>query len=95
MIESGYQRVTLETIPVTVSQSLSKRFMITKDVNNEDINNAFNVEHWEIKSLLSLLREYIALDLNKHVTGRTTRQLKTILSDCDDWIEDEFEIIKE
>ena len=95
MIESGYQRVTLETIPVTVSQTLSKHFMVTKDVNNEDINNAFHVEHWELKSLLSVLREYIALDLNKHVTGRTTRQLKAILSDCNNWIEDEFEIIKQ
>lgn len=90
-----YQKISIEKIPITVSQTLSKHLTITKDIEEDDIKGCFYREHWDIPSLLKVLKEYVIKDLSKGITYKSTRQLEALMKACDDWIEDEFEIIKE
>lgn len=91
----NYEKITLEKIPITISQTFSKHLTLTKDIKEENLKNCFYREHWDIKNLLKVLKDYVRRDLEKPFTHRTTRQLTTLFKACEDWIEDEFEIIKE
>ena len=93
MKKSSYQTVTVERVPILVSQTLSKDTTITKDINNNDLKDCFYKEHWDISSLLKVLKEYIVKDLANNITERPTRQLEALLKACEDWKEDEFEVI--
>lgn len=85
----------MEIIPITVSQTFSKHLTLTKDINDNDIEHCFYREHWDIKSLLNVLKDYVRRDMEKPFTHKTTRQLTTLFKACENWIEDEFEIIEE
>lgn len=91
----SYEKITMETIPITISQTFSKHFTLTKDIKEENLESCFYREHWDIKSLLRVLKDYVRRDLEKPFTHRTTRQLTTLFKACEDWVEDEFEVIKE
>lgn len=95
MAEGKYKKIVLEKIPITVSQTLSKHTHLTKDIEEEDLKLCFIREHWDLISLLKVLKEYVINDLGKRTSKRTTRQLEAILLSCDNWIEDDFEVIKE
>lgn len=90
-----YEKITVETIPITISQTFSKHLTLTKDIKEKNLENCFYREHWDIKSLLRVLKDYVRRDLEDPFTHRTTRQLTTLFKACEDWIEDEFEVIKE
>lgn len=93
MKKSSYQKITMERIPILASQTLSKSTTLTKDIKEHDLKDCFYREHWDIISLLKVLKEYIAKDLADNITDRPTRQLEAILKACEDWKEDEFEVI--
>lgn len=95
MKKSSYQKITMERVPILVSQTLSKSTTLTKDIKENNLKNCFYKEHWDILSLLRVLKEYVAKDLANNITERSTRQLEALLKACDDWEEDEFEIIYE
>lgn len=90
-----YEKITLETIPITISQTMSKHLTLTKDIKDTNIEHCFYREHWDIKSLLKVLKDYVRRDMEKPFSDRSTRQLTALFKACEDWIEDEFEIIKE
>lgn len=93
MRKDSYQKIEVERVPISVSQTLSKNTTVTKDINEENLKNCFYKEHWDIPSLLKVLKEYIVKDLADNVTSRPVRQLEALLKACEDWTEDEFEII--
>lgn len=95
MKKSSYQKITMERVPIVVSQTLSKNTTLTKDIKENNLKDCFYREHWDIKSLLRVLKDYVRRDLEKPFTHRTTRQLTTLFKACEDWTEDEFEVIKE
>ena len=83
----------MERIPIAVSQTLSKNTTITKDIKENDLKECFYREHWDIPSLLKVLKEYVIKDLSDNITTKSTRQLEALLKACEDWTEDEFEVI--
>lgn len=93
MIKNSYQKITVERVPITVSQTLSKSTTLTKDIKENNLKDCFYREHWDILSLLKVLKEYITKDLTGNITGKSTRQLEALLKACDDWTEDEFEVV--
>lgn len=90
---ASYQKVTMERIPIAVSQTLSKNTTITKDIKENNLKECFYREHWDIMSLLKILKEYVIKDLSDNITDKSTRQLEALLKACEDWTEDEFEVI--
>lgn len=62
---------------------------------NVNLKEAFEREHWDLKSLLKVLRDYISLDMSKHVSARGAGQLEVLYLSCLDWIEDDYEVIKD
>lgn len=93
MKKSSYQKITMERVPILVSQTLSKNTTLTKDIKEDNLKDCFYREHWDILSLLEVLKEYVAKDLADNITSRPIRQLKAILKACENWKEDEFEVI--
>lgn len=85
----------MKKVGVTISQTLSKvvKVNIAED-DNETLKELFEREHWDLKSLLAVLKKYVLLDLDKHITDRSTRQLEVLLLSCDSWVEDDYEVIK-
>lgn len=55
----------------------------------------FEEQHWSITSLLNVLKEYVKNDMVNHTTDRGQRQLEALYLACDNWSEDEYEVIKE
>lgn len=79
---------------VNVSQTMSKTVkVITEDTVN-DWKKAFEEEHWDLKSLLKVLQEYVKLDMCKHITDRSARQLEVIAIACSTWHEDNYVVNK-
>ena len=74
-------------------EETGKCFLIEddKETNWKEI---FEKEHWDIASLLSVLEEYIKLDMSKHISDRRQRQLEVLLMACNDWHEDKYEVTK-
>lgn len=60
-----------------------------------NLKESFEKEHWDLKGLLRVLKGYISLDMNNHISKRGARQLETLYLSCLDWIEDDYEVIKE
>ena len=93
MIELNNSQMRKEKLKVT--QTLSK--IVKVNVTDEDLNikEIFEREHWDLKSLLSVLKSYVIYDLSHKISSRSTRQLEVILLACDSWNEDEYKVAKE
>ena len=81
---------------VTVSQSLSKTVKITVDSSDKGIalKNLFEREHWDIASLLEVLRSYVTQDMRNHISDRSAKQLEVILLATYGWTVDDYEVVE-
>lgn len=84
----------MKTKKVIVSQTLSKVVKIVTDDTENSMKEAFEKEHWDIKSLLSVLKDYVIEDMTRHITNRGARQLEVLAMACDNWHENEY-LVKE
>lgn len=72
-----------------VIQTLTKTVKVVTEstVDSDTIKDTFEREHWDIKSLLNVLEEYVKLDLSNKITDRRTQQLEVIAMACRNWNE--------
>lgn len=64
-------------------------------IDHIDWKEVFEEQHWNITSLLNVLKEYVKNDMVNHTTDRGQRQLEALYLACNNWSEDEYEVIKE
>ena len=78
-----------------VYNSETKECYLCDNTIDTDWKKAFEREHWDIASLLGVLKDYIKDDMLNHTTDRGQRQLESLFMACNNWHEDEYEVIKE
>lgn len=98
-----------ESFEVTISQTLSKKTNVFTDeynyerygdeviLNTDDIDwkEVYNDQFHTPLELINILKEYLTLDLEKSISSRNKKAIKYLLEECEDWINDETEVIKD
>lgn len=85
----------LKETKVTINQNFSKTVKVL--ANSDKDNNwkeLFSKEHWDINSLLNVLKDYLVLDMCKHISNRNAKTLEVLYMACNNWSEDKFEVTK-
>ena len=73
----------------------TNKHILVDDTSDTNWKKVFEREHWNIASLLEVLKEYVKNDMLNHTTDRGQRQLEALFMACNNWHEDEYEVIKE
>lgn len=98
-----------EPFEVTISQTLSKKTEVLTDeynyerygdeviLNTDDVDwkEVYNNQFHTPLELINILKEYLTLDLEKGISSRNKKAIKYLLEECEDWVNDETEVIKE
>ena len=85
----------LKKTKVTVKQTLSKTVNVLADTTKRnDWKELFLKEHWDINSLLNILKEYLVFDMCNHISDRNSRLLEVLYIACNNWNEDKFKVTK-